>query len=121
MIKAGKTIKNSNVLVLGVTFKENCPDIRSSKVIDIINELKDYGINVDVYDPWVSLKTQKEGHINEFISNPLVNKKKYEAILVAVGHKQFKEYTAKIYSQLSYGQEVIIDIKNIVDNPTWRL
>lgn len=121
MIKAGKTIKNSNVLVLGVTFKENCPDIRSSKVIDIINELKDYGINIDVYDPWVDLKAQKEGHTIKTISNPLECKKKYDAIVVAVGHKQFKEYTAKIYSQLSYGQEVIIDIKNIVDNPTWRL
>ena len=121
MIKADKTIKNSNVLVLGVTFKENCPDMRSSKVIDIIEDLKDYGINIDVYDPWIDLKAEKEWYTHGVITNPLESKKKYDAIVVAVGHEQFRDYTAKTYSQLSNDQEVIIDIKNIVDNPTWRL
>jgi UDP-N-acetyl-D-galactosamine dehydrogenase len=121
MIKAGKVIKNSDVLMLGVTFKEDCPDMRNTKVIDIIDELKDFGINVDVYDPWVDPGEEKKWYTHGIISNPLDDNKKYDAIIVAVAHKQFKEYTAETYLQLSNGQEVIIDIKNIVLNATWSL
>ena len=121
MIKAGKVIKNSNVLMLGVTFKEDCPDMRNTKVVDIIDELKDFGVNVDVYDPWVDPNEEKKWYTHGIISNPLDGNKKYDAIVVAVGHKQFKEYTAETYLQLSKDQEVVIDIKNIVANPTWRL
>ena len=120
MIKAGKVIKNSNVLVLGVTFKEDCPDMRNSKVIDIIDDLKNWGVNVEVYDPWVD-PNEKKWHVKGIISDPLEGDKKYDAIVVAVGHKLFKAYTAENYSQLSNKQEVIIDIKNIVDDPTWTL
>jgi UDP-N-acetyl-D-glucosamine/UDP-N-acetyl-D-galactosamine dehydrogenase len=121
MIKAGKVIKGSNVLMLGVTFKEDCPDMRNTKVIDIIDELKDFGINVDVYDPWVDSNEEKKWYKHGIISNPLDDNKKYDAIVVAVAHKQFKKYTAETYSQLSNGKEVVIDIKNIVPNPTWKL
>ena len=121
MIKAGKVIKDSNVLILGVTFKEDCPDMRNTKVIDVIDELKDFGINVDVYDPWVDPNKEKKWYKHGIISNPLDDNKKYDAIVVAVAHKQFKKYTAETYSQLSNGKEVVIDIKNIVPNPTWRL
>ena len=121
MIKAGKVIKNSNILMLGVTFKEDCPDMRNTKVVDIIDELKDFGANVDVYDPWVDPDEEKKWYTHGIISNPLDDNKKYDAIVVAVGHKQFKEYTAETYSQLSKDQEVVIDVKNIVPNPTWRL
>ena len=121
MIKVGKVIKDSNVLMLGVTFKEDCPDMRNTKVIDVIDELKDFGINVDVYDPWVDPNEEKKWYKHGIISNPLDDNKKYDAIVVAVAHKQFKKYTAETYSQLSNGKEVVIDIKNIVPNPTWRL
>jgi len=121
MIKAGKVIKDSNVLMLGVTFKEDCPDMRNTKVVDIIDELKDFGVNVDVYDPWVDPNEEKKWYTHGIISNPLDNNKKYDAIVVAVAHKQFVEYTAETYSQLSNAKEVVIDIKNIVQNPTWRL
>ncbi len=120
MIKVGKVIKDSKVLILGVTFKENCPDIRNSKVIDIIEELKDFGIKVDVYDPWVD-PIQEKLHKYVFVSNPLDDDKKYDAIVVAVGHKQFKLYKSTDYQKLSNGDKVVIDIKNIVDDPTWRL
>ena len=121
MIKANKSIKDSNVLILGVTFKEDCPDMRNSKVIDIINELKDFGINIDVYDPWIDPKENKKSYTHGIIPNPLKGSKKYDAIVVAVGHKQFKSYKDEDYSQLSKNQKVVIDIKNIVANPTWRL
>ena len=121
MIKAGKIIKNSSVLMLGVTFKEDCPDMRNSKVIDVIDELKDFGLNVDVYDPWVDPKEKKKSYINGIIPDPLKSNKKYDAIVVAVGHKQFKAYTDKDYLKLSNNKKVILDIKNIVQNSTWKL
>ena len=121
MIKVGKVIKGSNVLLLGVTFKEDCPDMRNTKVVDIIEELKDFGVNVDVYDPWVDHHEESKWYKHGIINDPLNGSSKYDAIVVAVGHKQFKAYTADNYTQLSNGEEVIIDIKNIVDNPTWRL
>ena len=121
MNKAGKEVKNSNILVLGVTFKEDCPDMRNTKVVDIIEELKNFGANVDVYDPWVDPTEEKKWYKHGIISNPVDNDKKYDAIVVAVAHKKFKEYTSKTYSNLSNDNEVIIDIKNIVPNPSWRL
>jgi len=121
MIKVGKVIKDSNILVLGVTFKQDCPDMRNTKVVDIIEELKDLGVNVDVYDPWVVFADESKWYRHGIINNPLEESKTYDAIVVAVGHKQFKAYTASDYDQLSNGEKVIIDIKNIVDNPTWRL
>jgi UDP-N-acetyl-D-glucosamine/UDP-N-acetyl-D-galactosamine dehydrogenase len=121
MIKSGKTIKDSEVLILGLTFKEDCPDMRNTKVIDIIEELKDFGVNVDVYDPWVNNKLESNWYKYGIIDNPLDEGKKYDAIVVAVSHKQFKAYTEDDYKLLSHGEGVIIDIKNIVNNPTWRL
>jgi len=121
MIKVGKNIKGSEVLILGVTFKEDCPDMRNTKVIDIIEELKDFGVNVDVYDPWIDHEEQSSWYTHGIINNPLGEGKKYDAIVVAVGHKQFKAYTQNNYIFLSNGDAVIIDIKNIVDKPTWRL
>tara|TARA_Y200000002_G_scaffold337097_2_gene305660 strand:- start:390 stop:1652 length:1263 start_codon:yes stop_codon:yes gene_type:complete len=116
MIKAGKVIKDSNILILGLTFKEDCPDIRNSRVVDIIRELKDSGANIDVYDPWI-----KSNQTYKMISDPLISDKRYDCIVVAVSHKQFKAYTSEDYSRLSSDIKVIIDIKNIVKDPTWRL
>jgi len=121
MIKAGKVIKNSNVLFLGVTFKEDCPDMRNTKVVDIIEELKDFDINVDVYDPWVDHVEKSKWYTHGIIDDPFDRSKKYDAIVVAVGHKKFKAYTSDDYKNLSNGEKIIIDIKNIVENPTWRL
>ena len=119
MVKAGKVIKDSNILILGLTFKEDCPDIRNTRVIDIIRELNDSGANIDVYDPWID--SNKKNQMFKIIKDPLVSDKKYEAIVVAVSHKEFKAYTNDDYELLSSNKKVIIDIKNIVDDPTWRL
>jgi UDP-N-acetyl-D-glucosamine/UDP-N-acetyl-D-galactosamine dehydrogenase len=121
MIKSGKTIKESNILILGLTFKEDCPDMRNTKVIDIIEELKDFGANVDVYDPWVDYAEESKWYGHGIINNPLESDKKYDAIVVAVGHRQFKAYSESDYEQLSNGSQIVIDIKNVVENPTWRL
>jgi len=120
MIKAGKTIKGSDVLVLGVSFKEDCPDMRNTKVIDVIEELKDFGVNIDVYDPWVDQK-ENEWYKYGIINNPLESDKRYDSVIIAVGHKQFKKYTDSDYKALSNGEGVIIDIKNISNSATWTL
>ena len=117
--KVGKLIKNSNILILGMAFKEDCPDTRNTRVIDIIRELKDFGANIDVYDPWVHSKEENLTH--RMITNPLKSDKKYDAIVVAVSHKEFKAYSSDDYSKLSTETKIIIDVKNIVQNPTWRL
>jgi len=121
MIRVGKTIKGSEILMLGVTFKEDCPDMRNTKVIDIIEELKDYGANVDVYDPWVDHEEESAWYKHGIINSPLGSDKQYDAIVVAVGHKQFKKYTKNDYKNMSNGKSVIIDVKNVVDSPTWVL
>jgi UDP-N-acetyl-D-galactosamine dehydrogenase len=121
MIKAGKTIKGADVLMLGVTFKEDCPDMRNTKVVDIIEELKDFGVNVDVYDPWVDHEEESKWYKHGIIDDPMQSGKKYDAIVVAVGHQQFKAYSMEDYQKLSRDEMVVMDVKNIVPNPTWRL
>jgi len=120
MIQKGKIIKDANILVMGLTFKENCPDIRNTKVVDIIKELEEYGSNVDVYEPWIDEK-DKEHYNYDFVDNPFVADKKYEAMIVAVGHDKFKKITDKEYQAILNGDKVLIDIKGIVPNPSWRL
>ena len=120
MIKAGKLIKDSNILIMGLTFKENCPDIRNTKVVDIISELKDYGANIDVYEPWIDEKDK--GYYNyNFVENPFENPKKYDSILVAVGHDKFKLLSQKEYDNIINGEKIIIDVKGIVPTPSWKL
>lgn len=121
MIKAGKVIKGAKILMLGVTFKEDCPDMRNTKVIDIIEELKGYDTQVDVYDPWVDKEEEKKYYHHGFIDNPFEADDKYDAIVVAVGHSQFKELGDFDYKKISNQQTVVIDVKGIVENPTWRL
>jgi UDP-N-acetyl-D-galactosamine dehydrogenase len=121
MINANKNIKNANVLILGLTFKEDCPDTRNTKVIDIVDEFVDFGLIIDIYDPWINETINKNTHNYNIIDNPFNNDKKYDSIVVAVGHTQFKSYTESDYMKISNNKKVVIDVKNIVKNPTWRL
>jgi UDP-N-acetyl-D-galactosamine dehydrogenase len=120
MIKSGKIIKDANILIMGLTFKENCPDIRNTKVVDIIKEIKDYGAIIDVYEPWIDEKDK--GYYNyNFVENPFENSKKYDAIVVAVGHDKFKTITQEEYDSLIKDEKIIVDVKGIVPNPSWKL
>lgn len=115
MIKNGATIKNSNALVLGITFKENCPDIRNSRAIDIIRELETYHINVDVYDPWASPLEVKEEYHLELLNDKKNLKTKYEAIILAVSHKEFLELDLKnLKSEIG----IIFDVKSLFPKET---
>ena len=120
MVKADKKLNNTNVLVLGVTFKENCPDMRNTKVVDIITELQEFACDVEVYDYWVDESDRVAKDVN-FIDELPYESNRYDAIIVAVGHDNFKEITEEQYQGLSNGLPMIIDVKGIVKNPTWRL
>lgn len=114
MIKNGKKIINSKVLILGITFKENCTDIRNSRVIDIINELKDFGCDVDVSDTWADkndvLKEYKVELKNDY------HLKDYDVIVVAVGHNEYKNLKLNPTKE-----QLIYDVKGICENYTKRL
>lgn len=111
MIQKDHKILRSNVLILGVTFKENCPDCRNTKVIDIANELEDFGVDVDLYDPWASNEIIKHEYGKELIPAIEPNKK-YAAIIACVSHEQFKTFDFKKYQEQG---AVIFDVKNFVD------
>ena len=104
-------IKDSRVLVMGLAFKENCPDLRNSKVIDVIRELRDYNAQVDVYDPWIDRKEA----LHEYGVKPLaaLGKTRYDAVIMAVGHKEFKEMGVKAVRKLLKPAGVLYDIKHI--------
>jgi len=121
MIAYDKKVKDANILILGVTFKENCPDMRNTKVVDIIEELKTYGCTVDVFDPWVDPTEPKQHYKHGIIDNPFEKNKKYDAIVLAVAHQQFKDLDRAEYEQISTKEAVLIDVKGIIENPTWRL
>lgn len=109
MIQQSMQVKNSNVLILGITFKENCPDIRNSKVIDVIEELQSFGANIHVYDTWASSQEVKNEYGISLVEKP---NQKYDAVVLAVAHKEFKDLDL---NQLTHKNTVIYDIKSFYD------
>lgn len=111
MINKGATIKGSNALVLGITFKENCPDIRNSRVIDIIEELQSYHVNVDVYDPWASEEEVKDEYSLDLKSSMDDLQSSYDAIILAVSHNEFLELSI---DNLKSDKCVVFDVKSLL-------
>lgn len=105
-------VKNANVLILGFTFKENCPDVRNTRVIDIVNELQQYQVNIDIHDPWANIQeTYIEYHL-KIQSYEEIQQKKYDGIILAVSHDFFLELD---YSSLKQNrQSVIYDVKSFL-------
>lgn len=110
MLKKGKEVKNANVLVLGITFKENCPDIRNSRAIDVVRELQDYQLNVDVYDPWASPDEVQAEYGLDLISKIENTSTKYDAVLAVVAHNEFKDLDLQKYTN---EDALIYDVKAI--------
>lgn len=111
MINKGATIKGSNALVLGITFKENCPDIRNSRVIDIIEELQSYHVNVDVYDPWASIEEVKHEYNLDLKTSMDDLQSNYDAIILAVSHNEFLELSI---DSLKSDKCVVFDVKSLL-------
>lgn len=110
MIDSDIKIKKAEVLLLGFTFKENCPDVRNTKVVDIIRSLKEYNINVTIFDPWANVDEVKaEFGIN---STNILPQKKFDAIMLTVAHNEFKSLNLEI---LKKKDAVVYDVKNVLD------
>ena len=102
-------IKKSKILVMGLTFKENCPDLRNTKVIDIIKELRKYGAQIEVYDPWVDSRIAEDEYKIKMIYEPEPNR--YDAIVIAVAHDKFKEMGEEKIANFASTVNVIYDLK----------
>ncbi|WP_150049421.1 MULTISPECIES: Vi polysaccharide biosynthesis UDP-N-acetylglucosamine C-6 dehydrogenase TviB [Methylomonas] len=109
MLKKRIQIQDARVLIMGLTFKENCPDIRNTRIVDIVAELKTYGVNIDVYDPWVNRDETFEEYGIRPVSQP--SKGKYDAIVLAVAHQEFKETPIDEIRALGKPHAIIYDLK----------
>ncbi|CAD7035522.1 Vi polysaccharide biosynthesis protein VipA/TviB [Pseudorhizobium endolithicum] len=109
MIKSRIHVDGARVLVMGFAFKENCPDVRNTRVIDIVRDLRDYDASVDVYDPWV----EPEGALHEYGISPIASPEPgtYDAIIVAVGHREFAEMGASAIRRFGKPEHVLFDVK----------
>lgn len=110
MVKAGKPVKNAKALVLGITFKENCPDIRNTRAIDVYHELRDFSMDVDVYDPWAS----NADVLHEYgivMIDEITDYSQYGCVILAVSHNQFKYLD---YKKFKDSGAIIYDVKSIL-------
>jgi UDP-N-acetyl-D-galactosamine dehydrogenase len=111
MLKNGLPVKGNKILMLGITFKENCPDIRNTRAIDIYHEFMSYGVDVDVYDPWANQQEVLDVYgINSITKFPEGNS--YGAIVLAVAHNEFRQID--LISHKNSGT-IIFDVKGILD------
>ena len=113
MIKKSQPIVDAKVLVLGITFKENCPDIRNSRVIDVIRELQDFGCDIDVADYWADSEEVKREYNIELLDDVDVNN--YSAVILAVSHDNYKEL------KFNNDEQIVFDIKSVLDQADGRL
>ena len=113
MVKKRIHVDGAKVIILGLTFKENCPDLRNTRIVDIIKELKEYNITVDVYDPWCSSEEAKYEYDIDLINEPALNT--YDGIILAVAHSQFKELGASAIRQYGKSNHVLYDLKYILN------
>jgi UDP-N-acetyl-D-galactosamine dehydrogenase len=116
MTKKRIHVDGAKVLVMGLVFKENCPDLRNTRVIDIINELKEYNCDVDVFDPWADAKEAEHEYGITPIEKSVLSPQTYDAIILAVGHFEFKEMGAGKIRALGKDSHVLYDIKYLLDS-----
>ncbi|MRA02367.1 Vi polysaccharide biosynthesis UDP-N-acetylglucosamine C-6 dehydrogenase TviB [Acinetobacter lwoffii] len=112
MLKKRIQVEDAKVLILGLSFKENCPDIRNTRIIDIVNELKEYHTQIDVYDPWVDAAEAEHEYGISPISN--LENGKYDAVILAVAHQQFKVMGADAIRALGKADHVLYDLKYVL-------
>ncbi len=111
MIKKDVRIKGAEVLVLGITFKENCPDVRNTKVVDVVAALKEYGTNITIYDPWAN--EEEVMHEYGLVSTKKLPNKKFDGVVLTVAHNEFKELD---FSALQQEKAVVYDVKNTLSD-----
>ena len=109
MIENDIRIKGANLLILGITFKENCPDVRNTKAVDVVNSLESYGINISIYDPWANEKEVMDEY--GISSTKKLPNSKFDGIVLTVAHKEFKYLD---FSLLMNDKSIIYDVKNVL-------
>ena len=114
MVKKRIHVDGARVLIMGLTFKENCPDLRNTRVIDIISELADYNIVVDVFDPWAAAEEAEHEYGIKLLSAPAPDS--YDAIVLAVAHSQFADMGSRHIRSLGKANHVLYDLKYLLDN-----
>ena len=107
-------IEDAKVLILGLTFKENCPDIRNTKIVDIVTELKDFNMQVDIYDPWADAEEARHEYAIDLVAQP--EQGRYDAIILAVAHDQFKAMGSEVIHALGRANHVVYDLKYVLDH-----
>jgi len=112
MTKKHIHISDANVLIMGLTFKENCPDHRNSRAVDLVKQFKSFNCNVDVYDPWVNKNQALKEYNIQPIDKPI--KSKYDAIIIAVAHDEFKSLTEEQIRTYGKDKHVLYDIKYLL-------
>lgn len=112
MTKRKAHVVDSNVLIMGLTFKENCPDLRNTGVIDIIEEMRNYNTNVQIYDPWADADEAKHEYGLELIDKPVLGN--YQAIIICVAHDVFREMGAEGIHALGAPNHVLFDVKHVL-------
>ena len=110
MIKKGVTVNGASVLMLGITFKENCPDVRNTKIVDIVHALKEYGINITIYDPWAKPEEVKHEY-GLTCHTELDSASKFDAVVLGVAHKEF---AALDITSLTKTANVVYDVKGFL-------
>lgn len=112
MVKKRIQVEEAKVLILGLSFKENCPDVRNTKIIDIVHELEDYHIDVDVYDPWVDANEVYQEYQLDLVSAPKSHY--YDAVVIAVAHDQFKTLVRQDIEKMAKDNFVLYDLKYVM-------
>jgi len=116
MTKKGIHVVDANILIMGLTFKENCPDLRNTRILDLVQEFSKYNCNVDVYDPWVdTVEAQKECNITPITDYKILPLNHYDTIVLAVSHDEFKKLTVQQIKELGKEKHVLYDIKYLLN------
>jgi UDP-N-acetyl-D-galactosamine dehydrogenase len=111
MLRRRIQVEGARVLVLGLTFKENCPDLRNTRVVDIVSELEDYNVRVDVHDPWADAEEARAEYGYELVAEP--EQGAYDGIVLAVAHEQFKQLGAEALRRWGRPEHVLFDLKSV--------
>ena len=114
MNKKGINVEGANILIMGLAFKENCPDIRNTRVVDLIEQFDGFNCSTEVYDPWVDKDVAMDEYKIKLIEEPMEGK--YDAIILAVAHDVFKNLSSEQIKTFGKENHVIYDIKYLLDN-----
>jgi UDP-N-acetyl-D-galactosamine dehydrogenase len=114
MLKRRIQVNGARILVLGLTFKENCPDLRNTKVVDVVAELREYGAQVDIHDPWANAPEAQHEYGLDLVAEPRVGT--YEGVILAVAHDTYRDMGVAALRRYGTEEHVFFDLKNVFNS-----